>query len=403
MVSRILPVALVLLGACNAAKPPVSPPAETRTLLSVADATNANVTLASDGRSVVAAWAVTATAGTNIFIARSDDGGASFSAPRRVNNVDGDANVNGEAPPRIALAGQSVQVVWMSKRDGVSSLRSADSADGGVTFTATRRITPDGVTGARGWENVALSPDGVVHAVWLDGRNAGAHAESGHGQHGAMRQDILHATWKGGSAVTESPIAANVCFCCKTALLARTDGVIAAWRHIFPGGIRDIAVARSNDGGRTFGEPVRVSADNWQIDACPDDGPAIAMDAAGTLHVVWPTMVDNGGRKAMGIFHATSSDGGRTFSARARVDGGEGSASHPVVTLDAAGRAAVAWDEALDGARRVRMRVGDGAPVTVSEGRIASYPSIAVSGGAVIVGWTDQSNGNSVIRLRRMS
>lgn len=397
VVFKTLPVALVVLAGCNAAPPPSSqPPAETRALLAVPDATNANVTLASSGKVVVAAWAATASSVTNIYLSRSDDGGASFSQPRLVNDVAGDANVNGEAPPRVVMAGQALQVVWMSKRDGVSALRSAESTDGGVTFTHTRRITPDGVTGARGWENVALSPDGAVHAVWLDGRNAGAHA-----QHGSMRQDILHATWKGTSPVVESSIAANVCFCCKTALLVRPDGVIAAWRHIFPGGIRDIAVARSNDGGVTFGAPVRVSADNWQIDACPDDGPAIAMDAAGTLHVAWPTMVENGGKKAMGIFHATSANGGRTFTPRRRVDGGEGSAAHPVIAADASGRVAIAWDEMVEGARRVRVRISDAPPVTVSEGRIATYPSLAASDG-VIVGWTDQSTG-SVIRTKRLS
>ena len=401
MFSRILPVAILMLAGCTATKTPV-PPAETRALLAVPDATNANVTLASDGRTVVAAWAATASGLTNIYLARSADGGASFSAPQRVNNVDGDANVNGETPPRVAVAGQSVNVLWFSKRDGVSVLRAAESADGGVTFNAARRITPDGVTGARGWENVALSPDGAVHAVWLDGRNAGAHAQGGHAQHGSMRQDILHAAWKGSSPVTESPIAANVCFCCKTALLVRGDVVIAAWRHIFPGSIRDIAVARSTDGGRTFGEPVRASADNWQIDACPDDGPAIAMDAAGTLHVAWPTVVESAGRTSMAIFHAASADGGRTFAPRQRVDGGEGSAAHPVIAIDANGEAAVAWDELAEGRRLVRIRAGTAPPVTVSDGKIATYPSIAVSDGAVIVGWTDQSDGGSVVRARRL-
>jgi hypothetical protein len=31
--------------------------------------------------------------------------------------------------------------------------------------------------------------------------------------------------------------------------------------------------------------PTRVSQDDWKLDACPDDGPAVATDATGTLHV----------------------------------------------------------------------------------------------------------------------
>ena len=143
-----------------------------------------------------------------------------------------------------------------------------------------------------------------------------------------MRQDIYHAMWKGDGAPIETAVAANVCFCCKTAVVSRGADVFVAWRHIFPGGVRDIAIARSSDGGRTFQEPTRVSADNWQIDACPDDGPAMTVDAGGVLRITWPTLVTDGGAKRV-IFEATSRDGGATFSPRTRVDAAEGGAAHP--------------------------------------------------------------------------
>src|SRR5262249_11301956 len=160
-------------------------------------------------------------------------------------------------------------------RGGATGIRTAASADGGSTFGATRTISPPGVTGARGWESAAFADDGTLHAAWLDGRNASAHAPTdssasaatparasapGHVHHdGPMRQDIYHAMWTGTEAPVETPVATNVCFCCKTAIVTRGSDVYIAWRHLFPGGVRDIAVARSSDGGRTFGEPVRVS------------------------------------------------------------------------------------------------------------------------------------------------
>jgi hypothetical protein len=61
-----------------------------------------------------------------------------------------------------------------------------------------------------------------------------------------------------------------VCFCCKTAIASGPDGsVYVAWRHIYPPNVRDMAVARSTDGGRTFAPPVRVSTDGWALDGAP--------------------------------------------------------------------------------------------------------------------------------------
>src|SRR2546428_9868432 len=50
-------------------------------------------------------------------------------------------------------------------------------------------------------------------------------------------------------------------YCGKTALTTTGDGSIqVAWRHVYPGNVRDIAFAVSSDGGRTFAAPVRVTA-----------------------------------------------------------------------------------------------------------------------------------------------
>jgi hypothetical protein len=397
--------------------------------LAVPGRANAQVTLASDGPRVAAAWAATGATGTDIFLALSDDGGRTFGAPLRVNDVGGDASANGEQPPRVVVKGNALSVIWVSKRGGATGIRTAASDDAGATFGATRTISPPGATGARGWESAAFSDDGALHAAWLDGRNASASARAAAdtsassvqatagksapagGQSGApaahvhhdgpMRQDIYHAMWTGSEAPIETPVATNVCFCCKTAIVTRGTDVYIAWRHLFPGGVRDIAVARSSDGGRTFSEPVRVSADNWKIDACPDDGPAMSIGADGALSVVWPTLVQTGRTPRMGIFEAISRDGGATFSPRTQVDGGTAAPAHPRLVVDGR-RSAVVWDELAEGSRRVMLRIGDAAPVALSQGRAASYPAVVASGNAFVVAYTDQLEDRSVVRVLRV-
>ena len=392
------------LAACARGDAPARGLAGAPVLLAVDGRSNAQVTLASDGDRVAAAWVGSADAGADVFAAVSEDGGRHFGAPVRVNDRAGDASANGEQPPRIVIRDRAVAVVWVSKREGVAGIRTAQSSDGGRTFAPSRTISPEGVTGARGWESADIAEDGTVHAAWLDGRHAqhaqpspapAAHVHGG----GAMRQDIVHAMWRGSDPVVETPVADDVCFCCKTGVVARGADVFVVWRHLFPGGMRDIAIARSRDGGRTFGAPVRVSVDNWKIDACPDDGPSLAVERDGAVRVAWPTLLQDTASPHMAIFQAVSRDGGATFSPRSRVDASGTGASHPRLVVSAAGVPTVVWDEPSAQGRQIMVRHGDDPAAALTSGASASYPAAVASRDGLVVAWAEQASGRSVVRV----
>jgi hypothetical protein len=401
----------------------VSSPGPVPLRLGVKGAVNSGVSLAAQGSTVVATWAARGGAATDIYAAWSVDRGVTFGDPVRVNDVPGDARVSGEQAPRVALA-DGVRVVWVSRAADGSVVRTAAARTGERTFAPATTIHAPGLPGARGW---------AAHVAWLEGRGdcpraggaapppAAAHRHAGEGGLGgdagraakAARQDLFHADLRPDGTRLETRVAADVCFCCKTAVAAGPGGVVyVAWRHIYPPNLRDVAVARSDDGGRTFGAPVRVSEDGWALDGCPDDGPAIGVDARGVLHVVWPTLAIPGGRK--GIFYSRSVDGGRTFAPRARVDESPGGAAHPQLAV--AGESVfVAWEEASGGRRRVSLReiIGnDGpeapaalarmGPTTVLSAGPASYPALTSTPGAVVVAWTEEESAASVIRLARL-
>ena len=90
--------------------------------LSVGGRASANVSLAASGTFVAAVWSASAPGGeTDIYAAASRDGGRSFSSPVRVNSIPGDARVNGEQPPRLALkdrAGLPPRSLWSGPRKG---------------------------------------------------------------------------------------------------------------------------------------------------------------------------------------------------------------------------------------------------------------------------------------------
>jgi hypothetical protein len=124
-----------------------------RVVLAVPDRTNAHVTLAAEGTRVAAVWGAGGGSGMDVEFALSVDGGRRFTAPVRVNDVAGEANISGEQPPRVVIHAAQVDVVWVAKRDGVAVIRAATSNDDGQTFSAARTITPAGLGGAQGWES----------------------------------------------------------------------------------------------------------------------------------------------------------------------------------------------------------------------------------------------------------
>lgn len=391
--------------------------------LGVPGAVNATPSLAVSGRTVAAIWTATKDRSTNLYLAISNDGGATFSAPRRVNDIDGDAGATNEQPPRVVFSGsgaaRALTVVWSKRDPGPMQtrrdiIRMARSTDGGRTFTPARYAHNPEFSGARGWESLAVGADGRVHAVWLDGRDAERKmAAHGAAHKGQPPQDIYHSTIAADGRISENVIATGVCFCCKTAVAVDGRGAVyAAWRHIFPGSMRDIAFAKSTDGGRSFDPLVRVSEDKWELNGCPEDGPTLAVDQAGVIHIAWATVV-NEGEPQKALFHATSRDG-KLFAARARLPVDSASTpGHPQLTLTPDGGAAIVWDEVVAGLRRISFsrvsRTGVFSPPQVLSGdESASNPVIVRAEGSVLVAWTSRSStgkpGNPAqVKIRRIS
>jgi hypothetical protein len=389
--------------------------------LAVPDRSNATPSIASDGAFVAVAWGASLASGvTDIFLATSRDGGRTFGTTVRVNDKDGDARVNGEQPPRVVLQHAdppAVTVVWTTKGEKGTRIVFARSEDGGRSFTRATTVPGGDAPGNRGWEAVAVGR-GAVSVVWLDHRELAAQDSSMaamHHQHSGAKPDGVAMAQKSklyiaaidGSTAPQA-ITGGVCYCCKTALAIGADGsVFAAWRHVYPGNIRDIAFTSSRDGGRTFTPPVRVSEDKWELEGCPDDGPAMAIDANKRIHIVWPTLVKDAAADTIALFYASSSDG-RTFTARERIPT-EGMPHHPQMAIFPDGSLALAWDEVAGGRRRAAFaRATLGATVRpafaqriFSDAEAAVYPVIAPTADGAIFALTSGRGPESVIRVER--
>jgi hypothetical protein len=415
----IVALLVAACGACSPSRPAARPPA-TVEIDGVPGRANAHLALASDGQLVGLAWAASDETGTDVYVTMSTDAGASFGPPVRVNTKAGTAKVNPETPPRLAVRGSGasaeVAVSWMAAVDG-TTVRLAQSHDGGRTFGESLPISQPGAPGNRGWHAMTpLDADGRVALVWLDHRDMAATGHEAHAAdpaaHGsadgaAMAQKSqLYFALSGPDGVRpETSVARGVCYCCKTSVVRGPDGSLyAAWRHVYPGNIRDIAFTVSRDGGRTFGSPVRVSDDQWELNGCPEDGPTMAVDAANRVHIVWPTVVTTAdGEPAKALFYASSSDG-TSFTPRERIPAA-GSPNHPQLAIAGDGALGVVWEEFVDGAWRLAGATRTGGadarftPMRLSSDASGRYPVIAPAADGWLVAWTGEG---SPIRVQRV-
>lgn len=401
--------------------------------LTIRGQSSAYPSIAANGSFVAVAWGATASDGTtSIYTTVSRDGGRTFAGPIRTNDDGHPASLSGEQPPTMTLVprtGQdpAVVVTWTAKTAGGTQLLSVRSTDGGQSFTRPAVLPGSEASGNRGWQATAAGLDGQVMALWLDHRElampAGGTAmdHSAH-QHGAaaggetdgveraQRSKLFFAQLDdpgGAQALT-----GGVCYCCKTALATAPDGTIyAAWRHVYPGSVRDIAFTSSRDGGRTFSEPVRVSEDSWVLEGCPENGPSMAVDLRQRVHIAWPTLIQEpaSAEPTLALFYAESHDGLR-FTPRQRLPT-EGVPRHVRIASYSSGSIAMVWEEGSEGTRRVVLGLGapdeDGRVSwrrrVISGDATATYPVLATIEDGMVIAWVHDTGAGPGVRVERFA
>jgi len=183
--------------------------------------------------------------------------------------------------PRIAASGDAVCITAIGGavgkgRDG--DVWAVGSRDGGRSWSEPVRINDVEGSAREGLHGMAAGPDNAMCCVWLDLRHGVTEVMAATSRDGG-------ATWAPDVLVYRSP-EKSVCECCHPAVTYDDRGAIyVQWRNSL-GGNRDMFVARSDDGGVTFGEARKLGRGTWALNACPMDGGAIAV-VGGTLTSAW--------------------------------------------------------------------------------------------------------------------
>jgi len=282
----------------------------------------------SDGR----LWVIFAQ-NQHAYAVRSDDGGDTFSAPVQVNASPENIETNGENRPKILTdaATGMIYVSWTQKTAGqhTGNIRFSRSGDGGQSFEPVRTINDDGLLTSHRFESLFLASSGHLYITWLDKRELEYAAQRGESYTGS---GVFYTVSDdhGQTFAANRKIADHSCECCRIAVAPHgDDGMALMWRHVFDGTTRDHAIAGVGpDGVRTAFS--RATLDDWQIDACPHHGPAMALSSADTDDAVYHMTWFSAGDRHKGIYYGRHNlTAGDTGQVR-QIDGSAG-ASHPQI------------------------------------------------------------------------
>jgi hypothetical protein len=360
--------------------------------------------------SVYAAWVEHHGKEADVRLAHFDGEERALGQPVRVNPNAGEATAWRGDPPTVAVAPDgTVYVGWTARDESAphaTTLYLSASRDGGRSFDPPTRVNDDRKPCDHGMHSLAVGEGGRVYVAWLDDRNVEPSKPPGDGSaptHSEPNREVFFASSDdGGRTFTpNSKVAGEVCPCCKTSLAVGEGGrVYVGWRQVLPGNLRHIAVASSNDGGRTFSPAVIVSDDRWELQGCPVSGPALA--AAGpALRVLWYTAGEAG---SPGLYWSESRDGGRSFSPRRALAGAAGHGTPVLLRRDAGVGFTAVW-EGVDGTTPAALSIGlndDGSPAepsTLAGG--GTLPAAVEAGGQLFVAYITGGEGGHAVWLTR--
>ena len=214
--------------------------------------------------------------GEDVFYTSSSDGGHSFLKPQRVGGQ-----------PQLALG--------MTRGPQITSTRDytviAAAAHTGKILVyrlkkkETRWSEPVSLLGAdttakEGFVALANGKGNTVYATWLDLRlnrqNNIFCASSPDGGRTWTRPVLVYAAPEG-----------KVCPCCRPSIAADQQGRVYIMFRNELKGVRDMYLAQSRDGGKSFIPAQKLGMGSWTLKACPMDGGSLALEPGGKVASAW--------------------------------------------------------------------------------------------------------------------
>lgn len=253
--------------------------------------------------------------GGEIYFTRSRDGGASFSQPLNLSlstGGDGKGRINKDIwhNGSLDLAIGGDGTLYAAWTEYDGPLWFSRSSDHGESFSRPTRIAGGGRTAPARAPALAVGPDNGVYLAWTVGEESGA--------------DIRIARSSDGGRTFGEPaiVAMTAGYSDAPKLAVDRKGTVHLVHGESSGGPFDrshVRYTRSHDGARTF-EPGREISAQYRTPTESEAFPALGVDEQDVLYVLWEVYPDRR-ESPRGLAIACSRDGGQTFSTPVIVPG----------------------------------------------------------------------------------
>ncbi|NOY91035.1 MAG: exo-alpha-sialidase, partial [Deltaproteobacteria bacterium] len=213
-----------------------------------------NVEVAQSGSRVYVVYEVfTSARNRHIYLARSSNSGASFSAPVRIDHGD-DVAVPGfvAATPVVAASGSRVYVVWRDNRNGGLDIYLSRSVNSGASFgAADQRVDLGDAPGASSGFSPTVAAEGDnVYVAWVDDRSGSSFDVYFNRSTDAGSSFLASAVNVDGDSLPHDTV--------EPTLLAPSPGVVLVGFVDYRFGFPDVFARRSPNAGMTFAPAARL-------------------------------------------------------------------------------------------------------------------------------------------------
>jgi hypothetical protein len=313
----------------------------------------------------------------------STDGGTTWSEPVLIDTrMTPPSGMRRGMDAQIAASGAHVVIVWPTAGTdawGGGPMATALSSDGGKTWTTGPNPADDGSTEGHNFFDIAADGKGAFHLAWLDTRSGKR------GLRSALSQDH-GASWSQNRTVDD-----ETCECCWNTIATSPGG--GAWVIYRDKSPRDMAVAAINIENA---KPVSVGQFQWEFLGCPHVGAGLSLGPDQCLHaVVWSGKDDQ-----TGVYYLRSDAQHRSWSQPQRLAGGP--ARNPDCAVNADGTIAVVWNVMSDAGLQIQTSLShDGGKQwtpakAISQTASATHPRIVPIPHGFRVFWTAELNHQSI-------
>jgi hypothetical protein len=258
-------------------------------------------------------------AGSNMWLAVSDDGGSSWQFRGMISIAPGSVVLlHDKSDLAVSPTSGTIVASWTAFNAASSQLVYVRSTDGGTTFSAPRPLMemgPERANEATAMVDLDWDADGTLHAIWFNWNTGDVlYAQSDDdGATFSVPQAIAPgAPWTGANA----PNADYRIFDSTMLAVDLTPGPRRGWLYatwaddLLREGDHDVWFVRSADGGASWSTPVQVGS--WQ--GSDQFHPNLVVAGDGSVHLSFYDRRYGPNNTLLDVTHGISLDGGDSWS-----------------------------------------------------------------------------------------